>query len=250
MMGQLVLIRHGESTWNRDNRFTGWIDVGLTEKGREEASQAGRLLAEAGYTFDIGFTSLLNRAIITHQIVLEELGLAWLPVQRSWRLNERHYGSLQGLNKQETTARYGTEQVTLWRRSYSVRPPPLSPDDPSHPRFDRRYAMLSPDLLPAAESLEDVLNRMLPCWHDQVVPALRGGNRVVISAHGNSLRALVKHLDGISAQEIPGLNIPTGIPLVYHLGDDLQATEHFYLGDPAAAQRKADEVARQAAPKG
>jgi len=247
-MGQLVLIRHGESTWNRDNRFTGWIDVGLTENGMEEARQAGRLLGEAGYTFDIGFTSVLTRAIITHQIVLEQLELAWLPVERSWRLNERHYGSLQGLNKGETTARYGAEQVNLWRRSYSVRPPPLSHDDPSHPRFERRYAALAPDLLPATESLEDVLNRMLPGWHDRVVPALREGKRVVVSAHGNSLRALVKHLDGVSDQEIPGLNIPTGIPLVYRLGQDLEAIEHFYLGDPETAQRKAEEVAHQAAP--
>jgi 2,3-bisphosphoglycerate-dependent phosphoglycerate mutase len=248
-MTKLVLLRHGESTWNLENRFTGWTDVDLTPKGMEEAHTAGRLLREDGYTFDVAYTSLLKRAIRTLWISLDEMDLMWIPVHRSWRLNERHYGALQGLNKAETAAKYGDEQVLVWRRSYATPPPALTPDDPRHPGHDRRYAGLSPSELPLAESLQDTVARFLPYWHESIVPDVRAGRRVVIAAHGNSLRALVKHLDGISEEEIVGLNIPTGIPLVYELDDDLAPIRHYYLGDPEAARKAAEAVAKQAQSK-
>ncbi len=245
-MPQLVLLRHGESTWNRENRFTGWTDVDLTEKGRAEALDAGRLLKQDGFTFDLAFTSVLTRAIRTAWIALDELNLLWIPVERSWRLNEKHYGALQGLNKAETTATHGEAQVKIWRRSYDLPAPPLALDDPRHPSHDPRYAALAPADLPATESLKDTVERFLPYWHGTIAPAIRSGQRVLITAHGNSLRALVKYLDQISDQDITELNIPTGIPLVYDLDDTLRPREHRYLGDPAAAERAADAVARQA----
>jgi 2,3-bisphosphoglycerate-dependent phosphoglycerate mutase len=246
MKTKLVLQRHGESEWNLANKFTGWTDVGLSRKGQEEADAAGRLLAEEGYDFDIAFTSVLKRALLTLYRTLEVIDRLWIPVEKHWRLNERHYGALQGLNKAETAAEHGDEQVYIWRRSYDVAPPPLDPDDERHPRHDPRYRDLTPDLLPATESLKDVVARMLPFWHDFVVPALRAGRRVLISAHGNSLRALVKHLDEISDEDIPALNIPTGIPLVYELDADLRPIDHYYLGDPEAAAAAAKAVADQA----
>jgi 2,3-bisphosphoglycerate-dependent phosphoglycerate mutase len=249
-MHKLVLLRHGESLWNLENRFTGWTDVDLTPKGIAEAHEAARLLAEGGFTFDVAHTSLLKRALRTLWIVLDDLDLMWLPVHRSWRLNERHYGALQGLDKAETAARYGERQVLLWRRSFADPPPPLPPDDPRHPGRDRRYADLAPHELPLAESLADTIARFLPCWYGSIVPDLRAGRRVIVAAHGNSLRALVKHLDGVSEEEIVGLNIPTGIPLVYELDDDLNALDHYYLGDPEAARQAAEAVARQAQRKG
>jgi 2,3-bisphosphoglycerate-dependent phosphoglycerate mutase len=248
-MIKLVLLRHGESLWNLENRFTGWTDVDLTPKGVEEAKEAARLLAEGGYTFDVAYTSLLKRAIRTLWIVQDGMDLMWLPVHWSWRLNERHYGSLQGLNKAETAAQYGDAQVLVWRRSYSDPPPPLTPDDPRHPRHDRRYADLSPAELPLAESLQDTVARFLPYWHGTIVPDLQAGQRVLIAAHGNSLRALVKHLDQISEEEIVGLNIPTGIPLVYELDEALRPIRHYYLGDPEAARKAAEAVAKQAQTK-
>ena len=243
---KLVLLRHGESTWNLENRFTGWTDVDLSAKGIEEAHEAARLLNEGGYTFDVAYTSLLKRAIRTLWIVMDDMDLMWLPVHRSWQLNERHYGALQGLDKAETAARYGEEQVKVWRRSYATPPPPLTPDDPRWPGRDRRYADLAPAELPLAESLADTVARFLPYWHGTIVPDLRAGKRVVIAAHGNSLRALVKHLDGVSDEEIVGLNIPTGIPLVYELDGDLKPVRSGYLGDPEAAQKAAEAVAKQA----
>jgi 2,3-bisphosphoglycerate-dependent phosphoglycerate mutase len=243
---KLVLLRHGESTWNLTNRFTGWTDVDLSPKGVEEAHAAARLLNEGGYTFDVAYTSLLKRAIRTLWITMDGMDLMWIPVYRSWRLNERHYGALQGLNKAETAAKYGEKQVLVWRRSYADPPPPLTPDDERHPGRDRRYAGLSRQELPLAESLKDTVARFLPYWHETIVPNLRGRKRVLIAAHGNSLRALVKHLDGVSDEEIVGLNIPTGIPLVYELDGDLKPLAHYYLGDPEAARKAAEAVARQA----
>jgi 2,3-bisphosphoglycerate-dependent phosphoglycerate mutase len=245
-MIKLVLLRHGESQWNLENRFTGWTDVDLTPKGIEEAREGARLLREGGYTFDVAHTSLLKRAIRTLWITLDGMDLMWLPVYRSWRLNERHYGALQGLNKAETAAKYGDKQVLVWRRSYSDPPPLLEPGDPRYPGHDRRYAGLSPEELPLAESLQDTVARFLPYWHTTIVPELRVGLRVLIAAHGNSLRALVKHLDGVSDEEIVGLNIPTGIPLVYELDDDLKPLRSYYLGDPEAARKAAEAVAKQA----
>src|SRR6195952_3663712 len=245
-MYRLVLLRHGESVWNQENRFTGWTDVDLSEKGRVEALEAGRLMVAEKYTFDVAYTSLLKRAIRTLWITLDELDLLWIPVHRSWRLNERHYGALEGLNKAETAAEYGDEQVKVWRRSYSQPPPPLDRDDPRFPGRDRRYADLRPEELPLAESLADTVARFLPYWHGTIVPDLQAGKRVVIAAHGNSLRALVKHLDGISESEIVGLNIPTGIPLVYELDGDLKPLRSYYLGDPEAARKAAEAVAKQA----
>ena len=242
----LVLLRHGESTWNQENRFTGWTDVPLNDRGLGEAREAGRLMAGAGLLFDVVHTSLLRRAIATTQIALDAMDQHWLPVRRSWRLNERHYGALQGLNKKETSDRYGPDQVFAWRRGYDTPPPPLELDDDRHPRHETRYASLAPDLIPATECLKDVVERMLPYWHDAIVPDLREGRRVLVGAHGNSLRALVKHLDGISDEAIPDLNIPTGIPLVYELGDDLRPMSSRYLGDPEAAKAAAEAVARQA----
>ena len=244
-MYTVVLLRHGESTWNKENRFTGWTDVDLTDKGAAEAKEGGRLLREGGYEFDCAFSSVLTRAIRTLNIVLGELDCLWLPVERSWRLNERHYGGLQGLNKAETAARHGEEQVKLWRRSYDIPPPALSLDDERHPRFDRRYAGLDPQVLPLAESLKDTVARFLPYWHETIAPTITTGKRVVIAAHGNSLRALVKYLDNMSEAAILELNIPTGIPLVYKLDADLKPLEHFYLGDPEAAKRAAEAVAKQ-----
>ncbi|MDA8425998.1 MAG: 2,3-diphosphoglycerate-dependent phosphoglycerate mutase [Treponema sp.] len=230
-MHTLVLVRHGESVWNKDNLFTGWTDVDLSDKGRQEGEEAGRLLKEGGFAFDLAFTSVLKRAIRTLWLVLDRMDLMWLPVIRDWRLNERHYGALQGLDKAATAARYGEAQVKLWRRSYEVPPPALAADDPRHPRFDPRYRGLSPSQLPAAECLKDTVARVLPCWNEEIVSAMRRGERVLVVAHGNSLRALVKHLDGISDEDIAELNIPTGVPLVYELDDDLRASRHYYLGD-------------------
>lgn len=247
MPSTLVLLRHGESTWNLENRFTGWVDVDLSEKGVAEAGEAGRLLVEEGLGFDVVHTSVLLRSIKTAQITLEVMGLHWLPVKRHWRLNERHYGGLQGLDKKETAARHGAEMVHVWRRSYDIPPPALESDDERHPRFDPRYAALAPEQLPATECLKDVVARMLPYWYDGIVPDLRDGKRVVVVAHGNSLRALVKHLDGISDETIPELNIPTGLPLAYELDDDLRPLRPGrYLGDPETAARAAEAVARQA----
>ena len=241
----LVLVRHGQSTWNLENRFTGWTDVGLTEQGVQEAHEGGRLLREGGYKFDIAYTSVLKRAIKTLWIVMEEMELEWIPVVRGWQLNERHYGALQGLNKAEMAVKFGEEQVKLWRRSYDVPPPALELDDPRHPRFDPRYAGLTPEELPASECLKDTVNRMLPYWHSTIAPTVKSGKRVLIAAHGNSLRALVKYLDNISDQEIVGLNIPTGIPLVYELNEDLRPIKSFYLGDPEAVKKAAEAVANQ-----
>jgi len=244
-MYTVVLLRHGESTWNKENRFTGWTDVDLTEKGVAEAHEGGRLLREGGYEFDLAFSSVLTRAIRTLNIALGELGCLWLPVERSWRLNERHYGALQGLNKAETAAKHGEDQVKIWRRSYDIPPPALTIDDERHARFDRRYAGLDPQVLPLTESLKDTVARFLPYWHETIAPTIRSGKRVIIAAHGNSLRALVKYLDDMSEAAILELNIPTGIPLVYKLDADLKPIEHFYLGDPEAAKKAAEAVARQ-----
>ena len=245
-MHKLVLLRHGESTWNRENRFTGWTDVDLSEQGVKEAREAGRLLKEEQYDFDIAFTSLLTRAIRTLNLALEELGQLWIPVAKDWRLNERHYGALQGLNKAETAARHGDAQVKIWRRSYDIPPPPLEPGDERDPKRDRRYAALAPGELPLTESLKDTVARFLPYWHGTVAPAVRSGRRVLVAAHGNSLRALVKFLDNISDADIVERNIPTGIPLVYELDDQLKPLRNFYLGDAAAAAAAAARVANQA----
>ncbi len=244
-MQKLVLLRHGESLWNKENRFTGWTDVGLTEKGVQEAVGAGRLLKEEGYVFNVAFTSVLSRAIKTLWLALEQMDLMWIPVQLSWRLNERHYGALQGLNKAETAERHGMDQVMLWRRSYDVRPPALTADDPRFPGREPRYQDLGSKELPLTECLKDTVERFLPYWHDTIAPAVKSGKRVIISAHGNSLRALVKYLDHISEKDILELNIPTGIPLVYELDDDLKPLRSYYLGDPEAAQKAARAVADQ-----
>jgi 2,3-bisphosphoglycerate-dependent phosphoglycerate mutase len=245
-MFRLVLLRHGESTWNKENRFTGWTDVDLSDRGREEAAEAGRLLKAERFEFDIAHTSLLTRAIRTLWIALSEMDMMWIPESRSWRLNERHYGALQGLNKAETAARHGEAQVKIWRRSYDIPPPPLERDDPRHPARDRRYADLKPNEIPLTESLKDTVARFLPYWHSAIVPDIKAGKRVLIAAHGNSLRALVKYLDHVSEQDIVELNIPTGIPLVYELDDELQPSRKYYLGDEEAALQKAAAVANQA----
>ena len=244
-MNTLVLLRHGQSTWNMENRFTGWTDVDLTDKGRAEAAEAGRLIKAEGLTFDVAYTSLLTRAIRTCNITLDELDLLWLPTWRSWRLNERHYGALQGLNKAETAAKHGDDQVKIWRRSYDIPPPPLSADDPRHAARDRRYSALPPADLPLTESLKDTVARFMPYWDDTIAPAIRAGQRVLIVAHGNSLRALVKYLDRISDRDIVELNIPTGIPLVYQLDDTLRPIGSRYLGDQDAATQAARAVAQQ-----
>ncbi len=249
-MPKLVLLRHGESIWNLENRFTGWVDVGLTETGEREAIQAGRLLLEEGFTFDVAFTSTLKRAIKTLWLVLEAMDLMWIPEFKDWRLNERHYGALQGLNKEETAAKHGEEQVMIWRRSYDVPPPPLDPSDERNPVNDPRYAKLDPATMPLTESLKTTGERFLPYWNDTIAPLVKRGDRVLIVAHGNSLRALVKHLDNISDEDIIDLNIPTGIPLVYELDDDLKPITHYYLGDPEAAAEKAAAVANQAKARG
>lgn len=248
-MYKLVLLRHGESTWNKENRFTGWTDVDLSDKGREEAAEAGRLLKEGGYVFDQAYVSVLKRAIRTLWIALDELDQLWLPVEKSWRLNERHYGGLQGLNKAETAAKHGDAQVLVWRRSYDIPPPPLTADDERHPSRDRRYAGLAPSDLPLTESLKETVARFLPYWHGTIAPAIKSGKRVLVAAHGNSLRALVKYLDNISEADIVELNIPTGIPLVYELDENLNPIRHYYLGDAAAAAAAAERVAKQASQK-
>ncbi len=244
-MATLILLRHGESLWNRENRFTGWTDVDLSETGKNEALEAGRLLKQEGYLFDLAFTSVLKRAIRTLNIVLEEMDLEWIPVVKSWRLNERHYGALQGLNKVETAAQYGEAQVKLWRRSYDVPPPDLTPADARYPGHELKYRDLTPAELPLAESLKDTAARVMPFWHDEIAPAIRQGKRLLIAAHGNSLRALVMYLDRISETEIVGLNIPTGIPLVYELDEGLKPLRHAYLGDPDKVQAAARAVADQ-----
>jgi len=249
MPGKLVLVRHGQSAWNLENLFTGWTDVDLTAQGREEARSAGALLRAQGFEFGQSFTSVLKRAIRTLWIMLDEMDRMWVPVERDWRLNERHYGALQGLDKAETTAKYGAEQVKVWRRSYDIPPPPLTPDDPRHAGRDPRYAGLSPSELPLTESLKSTVDRFLPYWHDVVAPSIQSGKRVLIAAHGNSLRALVKYLDGVSDEAIVELNIPTGIPLVYELDEQLRPTRHYYLGDAKAAEEAAARVAQQSAAK-
>lgn len=242
----LVLLRHGESTWNKENRFTGWTDVDLSEKGKEEAERSARLISEAGFTFDLCYTSMLRRAIRTLWIVLDKMDLMYLPIYHSWRLNERHYGALQGLNKSETTEKYGKDQVLLWRRGYAVRPPALSDDDSRHPRFDPRYSGMEPQAQPATESLADTLARVVPYWEETIAPAVKAHKRIIIAAHGNSIRALVKYLDNIPDDEITGLNIPTGFPLVYELDADLHPVRHYYLGDPEEIRKATSSVADQA----
>jgi 2,3-bisphosphoglycerate-dependent phosphoglycerate mutase len=244
-MYKLVLLRHGESDWNRENRFTGWTDVDLSDKGRAEAKAAGELLKKEGYTFDQAFTSVLKRAIRTLWLALDEMELLWLPVERSWRLNERHYGALQGLNKAETAAKFGDDQVKIWRRSYDIPPPPLERSDARFPGNDPRYKGLASADLPLTECLKDTVARFLPYWHESIAPAVKAGKRVVVAAHGNSLRALVKYLDGISDADIVELNIPTGIPLVYELDAELRPIKHDYLGDAAAVEAAIKGVAAQ-----
>ena len=243
--GTLVLLRHGQSTWNLENLFTGWTDVDLTEQGRAEAAEAGRLLAAEGIAFDLAFTSVLKRAIRTLWIALDTMDRMWLPVERSWRLNERHYGALQGLDKAQTTTLHGAEQVKIWRRSYDVPPPPLTLDDRRHPRFDPRYAGLAAADLPATESLKDTLARVLPYWNERIAPELRAGRQVLVVAHGNSLRALVKMLDGMSEADIVEFNIPTGVPILYDLDAGLRSRGRRFLGDPAAVAAAAEAVRRQ-----
>lgn len=244
-MKTLVLLRHGQSVWNKENRFTGWTDVDLTDTGIAEAQQAGRVMKAEGYGFDIAFTSVLKRAIRTLWIALDEMDRMWIPVERSFRLNERHYGALQGLNKKETADEHGLDQVKIWRRSYAIRPPALERDDERYPGRDERYAGLSEDQLPTSECLKDTVERFLPYWKDTIVPRVSAGERVLIAAHGNSLRALVKYLDGVSDDDIVSLNIPTGIPLVYELEDDLSPIRHFYLGDDEAVAKATHAVASQ-----
>lgn len=243
---KLVLLRHGESLWNLENIFTGWTDVALTTRGEDEAREAGRLMSEEGLAFDVLHTSVLERAIATANLTLAEMGMSWIPVRRHWRLNERHYGSLQGLNKKETADKYGLDQVHIWRRSYATPPPALEPRDDRHPSHDRRYASLAPDQLPGTECLADVVVRMLPYWHDAIVPDLRAGRTTLVVAHGNSLRALVMHLDGISTEAISDLNIPTGMPRLYEFDGTFTVTSARYLGDPEAVAAAAAAVAKQA----
>jgi len=244
-MKKIVLLRHGESTWNKENRFTGWVDVGLSEKGMQEAAEAGRTLKKERYVFDVAYTSVLKRAIKTLWLALEEMDLMYLPVVNNWRLNERHYGALQGLNKAEMAEKHGMEKVQIWRRSYDVPPPALTPDNPMFPGKDPRYADLKPNEVPLTECLKDTVARFLPYWHKTIAPVVKEGKRVLIAAHGNSLRALVKYLDNIPDDVIPGLNIPTGIPLVYELKDDLTPIRNYYLGDPEAVKKATQAVANQ-----
>ncbi len=244
-MYKLVLMRHGESQWNLENRFTGWTDVDLTETGREQARRAGELLKEKGFAFDLAYTSVLKRAIRTLWITLDAMDAMYLPVHNSWRLNERSYGALQGLNKAETAAKFGEEQVLIWRRAYAIAPDPIAPDDPRHPRFDARYAKIPASEIPATECLKDTVARVLPFWSESIAPAIRAGRRVLVAAHGNSLRALIKHLDNISDNDIVHLNIPTGQPLVYELDDDLRPIRHYYLGDAAEIAAAMAAVAAQ-----
>ncbi len=242
---KLVLVRHGESDWNKENRFTGWTDVDLSDKGKLEAKEGGVVLKKEGYTFDIAYTSVLKRAIRTLWTILDELDLMWIPVVRSWRLNERHYGDLQGLNKSETAAKFGEDQVLVWRRSYDIPPPPLKKNDPRYPGFDRRYKELKENELPLTESLKETVARFLPYWHEVIAPTIKQGKKVLIAAHGNSLRALVKHLDNVSEKDIVSLNIPTGIPLVYELDENLKPIKHYYLGDQEKIQMAMNTVANQ-----
>ena len=249
-MHKLVLLRHGESTWNKENLFTGWTDVDLSERGTEEAHEGGRVLLKEGYTFDVAYTSVLKRAIRTLWIALDEMDLMWIPIHNSWRLNERHYGALQGLNKAQTAEKYGEAQVKIWRRSYDIPPPALTRDDERFPGKDPRYQDLKLKDIPLSECLKDTVARTLPYWHETIAPAVHSGLRVIVAAHGNSLRGLVKYLDNIPDQEIVELNIPTGIPLVYELDEDLKPIRHYYLGDPEAVARAAKAVAEQAKRKG
>jgi len=244
-MKKVVLLRHGESSWNKENRFTGWTDVDLSEKGRQEAVEAGVALKAGGYVFDVAYTSVLKRAIRTLWITLDGLDLMWIPVYRSWRLNERHYGALQGLNKAETAEKYGEAKVKIWRRSYDVPPPSLTPDDERYPGHDPRYKGLTKEELPLTECLKDTVARFLPLWHETIAPAIRSGQKVLIAAHGNSLRALVKYLDNVSDADITELNIPTGMPLVYELDDDLKPLNRYYLGDPEKVKAAMEAVAAQ-----
>ena len=244
-MHKLVLLRHGQSTWNLENRFTGWTDVDLTPQGHAEAHAAAKLLKEGAFTFDLAYTSVLKRAIRTLWLVLDDMDLMWIPVHRDWRLNERHYGALQGLNKAETAAKYGDDQVKVWRRSYATPPPELTKDDPRYPGADHRYASLTASELPLTESLADTVKRFLPAWHGTIAPAVADGKKVIVAAHGNSLRALVKYLDGVSDEAIVELNIPTGVPLVYELDGGLKPIRHYYLGDAQAVKKAADAVAAQ-----
>ena len=244
-MKKLVLLRHGESEWNKENRFTGWTDVDLSARGVQEAIDSGCTLLKEGYVFDVAYTSVLKRAIKTLWLALDQMDLMWIPIHHSWRLNERHYGALQGLNKAETAERHGMDQVTIWRRSYDIQPPPLTSDDPRFSANDPRYANLRPEEVPVTECLKDTVARFLPYWHETIAPAVKAGKRVLIAAHGNSLRALVKYLDNIADETIAGLNIPTGIPLIYELNDDLTPIRSFYLGDPAAVEKATRAVADQ-----
>lgn len=244
-MYKLVMLRHGQSTWNLENRFTGWTDVGLSEQGEAEAHEAGKILRDGGYIFDLAITSVLKRAIKTLWIVLEEMELEWIPVSNAWQVNERHYGSLQGLNKAEMAAQFGEAQVKIWRRSYDVPPPELESHDPRHPRFDPRYAGLQPKELPSTESLKLTLERVLPYWHSTIAPVIKSGQRLLLAAHGNSMRALVKYLDNISDEVITELNIPTGIPLVYELNEDLSLIKSYYLGDADTIRKAAEAVGNQ-----
>jgi 2,3-bisphosphoglycerate-dependent phosphoglycerate mutase len=244
-MYRLVLLRHGESTWNKENRFTGWTDVDLTDTGREEAREAGRLMEKDKFEFDVAYTSVLKRAIRTLWIVLDEMDMMWIPVYNSWRLNERHYGALQGDNKAETASKHGEAQVKIWRRSYDIPPPPLSTLDPGHPSHDRRYGDIPRKGVPVTESLKDTVARFLPYWHERIAPDIKAGKHVLIAAHGNSLRALVKYLDNLSDEAIVELNIPTGVPLVYNLNDDLRPLQKYYLGDQEAIRQKAAAIASQ-----
>ncbi|HVV45883.1 MAG TPA: 2,3-diphosphoglycerate-dependent phosphoglycerate mutase [Bryobacteraceae bacterium] len=244
-MTKLVLVRHGESAWNKENRFTGWTDVDLSEKGRQEAKEAGEVLRKEGYTFDVAYTSVLKRAIRTLWSIQDEMDLMWIPVHRSWRLNERHYGALQGLNKAETAAKFGEDQVKIWRRSYDIRPPELTPEDERFPGHDPRYQSLTRAELPLTECLKDTVARFLPLWHETIAPAIGQGRKVLIAAHGNSLRALVKYLDNVSEKDIVELNIPTGMPLVYELDEKLQPIERYYLGDPEKVKAAMEAVAAQ-----
>jgi len=244
-MFTLVLLRHGESTWNKENRFTGWTDVDLSEKGIEEAKEAGKRLKEEGFIFDVAYTSVLKRGIRTMWIVLDEMDLMWIPVYRSWRLNERHYGALQGLYKSKIAAEFGEDQVLIWRRSYDIPPPALKTSDPRNPANDPRYKNLNPNEIPLTECLKDTVERFMPIWHETIGPTIKSGKRVLISAHGNSLRALVKYLDNVPEDEIVKLNIPTGIPLIYELDEDLKAIKHYYLGDAEEIQKAIQAVADQ-----
>jgi 2,3-bisphosphoglycerate-dependent phosphoglycerate mutase len=244
-MHKLVLLRHGESTWNKENRFTGWVDVDLSERGITEAHQSAKLLKEEGYIFDVAYTSVLKRAIRTLWIVLDDMDLMWIPVHRSWRLNERHYGALQGLNKAEMAARHGEEQVHIWRRSYDIRPPALTKNDPMYPGTDPRYQDLPEGEIPLTECLKDTVARFLPYWHEVIAPVVRSGKEVLVAAHGNSIRALVKYLDKIPDEVIPGVNIPTGVPLIYELDENLEPLRHYYLGDQEEIRKAMEAVAKQ-----